>query len=232
MVRISRIVVPDAPHHVTQRGNRNQQVFFSDQDRRNYLNLLHALSVMHDVQIWAYCLMTNHVHIIAVPKNKDGFVRCFQELNQVYARAVNLREGWRGYLWQGRFSSFPMDELHLIAAIRYVECNPVAAHMVEQAEDYAWSSAKAHVKNIPDAVLSACYLLDEIKAWALFLRERDIPFQESMDKVKRTGRPLGSKEFIRQTEKVLGREIQKKKPGPKGRKPPALNHPALDLIMG
>ena len=133
MARIARIVVPNIPHHITQRGNRNQRVFFSDQDRRFYLSLLQTFSEFHGVDVWAYCLMDNHVHFVAVPANTESLGRCFQEVHQVYTRSINVREGWRGYLWQGRFSSFPMDERYLVAAMRYVENNSVRANMVQRA---------------------------------------------------------------------------------------------------
>ncbi len=230
MVRIARIVVPDIPHHITQRGNRRQDVFFSDQDRRHYLSLLQIFSAMHDLQIWGYCLMTNHVHVVAVPKTKEGLVRCFQELHQVYTRAINFREGWSGCLWQGRYSSFPMDERYLIAAIRYVECNPVAAGIVARAEDYPWSSARAHVHKSPNPVLSPCYLLDQIEDWGSFLKVKDAAFLDSYKGVTHTGRPLGSEHFVQRVEKELGRDLKKKKPGPKINRQNDTIQPVMDLL--
>jgi putative transposase len=109
MVRIARVVAPAVPHHVTQRGNRRQQTFFSDEDYQVYLELMSEWCKKHKVQIWAYCLMPNHVHLIAVPETKDALNLAIGEAHRRYTRRINFREGWRGHLWQGRFSSFVKD---------------------------------------------------------------------------------------------------------------------------
>ena len=124
MARIARVVIPNYPHHVIQRGNRNQDVFFSDKDKQAYIDILHEHASRAGVAFWAYCLMDNHVHLIAVPDHENSLARGIGEAHRKYTRMVNFREGWRGYLWQGRFNSYVMDERHLYAAIRYVERNP------------------------------------------------------------------------------------------------------------
>lgn len=139
MARLARIAAPGIPYHVTQRGNRRQPVFFQEDDYRAYLQELWRQSERFGLRIWAYCLMTNHVHLIAVPDHEQSLARGLGETHRRYTRRVNFREGWRGYLWQGRFGSVPLDELHLIAAMRYVERNPVTAGLVSRAEDYPWS---------------------------------------------------------------------------------------------
>ena len=125
MPRIARVVVPRYPHHVTQRGNRRQQTFFCDDDYRAYLELMAEWCKRCGIEIWAYCLMPNHVHLIAVPNSEDGLRRGIGEAHRRYTRRVNFRERWRGHLWQGRFASFVLDDLYLLAATRYVEMNPV-----------------------------------------------------------------------------------------------------------
>ena len=129
MARMARVVIPNIPHHVTQRGNRRQQVFFSEADYQCYKNLLAEYCVRDNVKVLAYCLMPNHVHLILVPGCEEGLRKAIGETHRRYTRYVNFREGWRGYLWQGRFASFPMDEHHLWAAVRYVELNPVRAKL-------------------------------------------------------------------------------------------------------
>lgn len=213
MARIARVVVPHIPHHITQRGNRNQNVFFSDADRNFYLHLIRTHAQAARVAIWAYCLMDNHVHFIAVPETQGGLMRCFQEAHRLYTRRINFREGWRGYLWQGRFASFPMDEPYLIAAIRYVELNPVKAGLVSRAEDYPWSSACAHVFGKHDPLLSSCYVTHEIPDWSDFLNGQTASAKEALEKSMRTGRPLGSPEFIEKLEAILGRTLKKQKAG-------------------
>jgi len=139
MARIARVVAAGLPHHVTQRGNRRQPVFFGDDDYKAYRALLAEGCRAAGVAIWAYCLMPNHVHLILVPSDADGLRAALGEVHRRYTRQVNLREGWRGYLWQGRFASFPMDESYLLACARYVELNPVRAKLVRRAADWRWS---------------------------------------------------------------------------------------------
>ncbi|MDD5168160.1 MAG: transposase [Syntrophales bacterium] len=130
MARIARVIAPGYPHHVTQRGNRRQETFFADDDYAAYLELLSEWTRKHDVEIWAYCLMPNHVHLIAVPDSEEALARAIGEAHRRYTRRINFREGWRGHLWQERFASFPMEESYLLAAARYVEMNPVASGLV------------------------------------------------------------------------------------------------------
>ena len=142
---IARVVVPGYPHHITQRGNRRQQAFFCEADYRAYIDLMSGWCSKHGVDIWAYCLMPNHVHLIGVPQSIEGLTRVIGEAHRRYTRRVNFREGWRGHLWQGRFASYVLDEAHLIAAARYVELNPVRARLVRLPGEYLWSSAAAHI---------------------------------------------------------------------------------------
>ena len=217
MARLARIVIPNYPHHIIQRGNRKQRVFFSDRDKKMYIDILCEHAKKYGVTFWAYCLMDNHVHLIAVPREKDSFAKGIGEVHKKYTRKINLREGWRGYLWQGRFKSYPLDEPYLFAAVRYVERNPVRAGVVEKSEDYIWSSARAHVKREKDILLSDNFMLSSIKDWSSYLSEED---KESDKKLLRqhscTGRPLGDNNFITKLEKITGRAIGKQKTGPKG----------------
>src|SRR5438105_2893425 len=125
MARIARVVAPYFPHHIIQRGNRRQKTFFNERDYHVYLSLMAEWTARLGVEIWAYCLMTNHVHLIAVPKNEMGLRTAIGEAHRRYTRHVNFREGWRGHLWQGRFASYPMEERYLLMAARYIEKNPV-----------------------------------------------------------------------------------------------------------
>ena len=213
MPRIARVVVPGYPHHVIQRGNRRQKVFFSNKDKYVYIKLLREQAVEYGLEIWAYCLMDNHVHLIAVPSQKKSF-RAVAETNRRYACLVNLREGWRGYLWQGRFASFVMDEAHCYEAIRYVENNPVRGNIVERAQEYQFSSARHHVCGNNDKLVSHCFWQDKIVDWESYLREgaREV---DTLRLHMRTGRPLGSERFLQDLEVLLGRLVRRRKPGPK-----------------
>ena len=216
MARMARAVAPGMPHHVTQRGNRRQQTFFKDDDYRTYLDLMSTWCGKYRVEIWAYCLMPNHVHLIAVPKTKDGLNLAIGEAHRRYTRHINFREGWRGHLWQGRFGSFIMDDSYLLACAKYIELNPVRAGIVSAAEMWAWSSAQSHILGQDDPLVKARPLCDMIgMPWKQFLAT-DVtnPEIEIFRKYERTGRPLGEETFIRQIEDVLGRRLRPRKPGP------------------
>ena len=216
MARIARLVVPNYPHHVIQRGNRRQEVFFSDRDKEIYLELLSQYAKEAGLLFWAWCLMTNHVHFICVPAAEGSLRMTFAETHWRYSRMVNFRYGWRGYLWQGRFLSYVLSEAHLYAAIRYIENNPVHAGMVKDAEDYPWSSAKAHVLKTKDALLTKNFLEDEIPDWGSYLRSGQERSERAFfEKHARTGRPLGDETFLKSLEALAGRELLKRKPGPK-----------------
>jgi putative transposase len=159
MARLARVVIPGFPHHITQRGNRRQQTFFNDEDYAAYLELMAHWCKELGVEIWSYCLMPNHLHLIAVPTSADALRRAIGEAHRRYTRRVNFRENWRGHLWQGRFASFVMDEAHLLAAARYIELNPVRAELVVSPRDYRWSSARAHLKGKDDCLVKVSPLV-------------------------------------------------------------------------
>ena len=217
MARIARVVVPCIPHHITQRGNRRQEVFFCQEDYNFYIELMKEWCRRSGVDIWAYCLMPNHVHLIAVPESEKSLAMGIGEAHRRYTKMINFRERWRGYLWQGRFASFPMDEQYLLAAARYVELNPVRAKMVQVPWEYKWSSAGAHVAGKDDKFVKAGALLEIVGDWKEFLvgglKEKEL---EVMRCHTCTGRPLGGEEFMRQVEFAVGRVISPLKRGPKG----------------
>ncbi len=217
MARMARAVAPGMPHHVTQRGNRRQQTFFNDEDYQSYLELMAQWCEKYKVEIWSYCLMPNHVHLIAVPETKDGLKLAIGEAHRRYTRRINFREGWRGHLWQGRFSSFMMDERYLLACARYVELNPLRAGLVEKPEDWRWSSVGPHIQGEDDILVTVKPLLAIVKKrWSDFLRTDARGSEIKLFKRhERTGRPLGSDSFIDTMERLLNRKLKPQKPGPK-----------------
>ena len=217
MARIARAVAPGIPHHVTQRGNRRQQTFFNDEDYQFYRMLMSEWCMTFQVEIWAYCLMPNHIHLIAVPDTKDGLNLAIGEAHRRYSRRINFREGWRGHLWQGRFSSFILDDRYLLACTKYVELNPVRAGLVKKPEDWPWSSAGSHMNGKDDILVKTKPLLEIAnKPWEMFLisdtQEQEIAL---LRKHERTGRPLGGDSFIESLERLLDRDLKPQKPGPK-----------------
>ena len=214
MARLPRITLPDLAYHITQRGNRRQAVFFTEADRDVYRTLLAEQAHHYGLEVWAYCLMTNHVHLIVVPRRDGTLSPAIAETHRRYTRQINFREGWRGYLWQGRFGSVALDERHLFAAVRYVERNPVAAGLVTHPADYPWSSARAHVTGMPDPVLTAHFLTEQIRDWAVFLAdEADDALGPTLSRHATAGRPLGSAAFLERLEAQVGYSLQPRRPG-------------------
>ncbi|MDD5722863.1 MAG: transposase [Syntrophales bacterium] len=214
MVRIARVVAEHYPHHITQRGNRRQDTFFCDDDYRYYIHLMGEWCDTCGVEIWAYCLMSNHVHLIAVPESEDGLRRAIGEAHRRYTRHINFREKWRGHLWQGRFASFLMDEQYLLTATRYIELNPVRAGLSSIPEEYPWSSAEAHIKGENDDLVKVNPLLGMVGDWRQFL-SGDVSDEEYglLQRHERTGRPLGSKSFVERLENKLTRILTPQKGG-------------------
>ena len=217
MARRPRNFVPGFPYHVTQRGNRKQNTFLDDTDRRAYLGLLARYCAEQGVAIWAYCLMGNHVHHIAVPEKQHSLSRAFQKIHGDFARFFNARHVKTGHLWQGRFKACVLDEEHLWNAVRYVERNPVRAGIAIHAEEYRWSSAATHCGLRKDSILApGLPFLDLIPDWSAWLApEEKIEDLEFIRERTQSGRPCGSDEFARMLENLLGRPMLRRKPGPK-----------------
>jgi putative transposase len=167
--RIARVVVPGLPHHVTQRGNRREPVFFGAGDYQLYRRLIAAAARRAGAEIWAYCLMPNHVHLIVTPTDHDGLRATFAEAHRRYTGAINARFQWTGHLFQGRFGAVVMDAPHLLAATRYIALNPVAAGLVSRAEDWPWSSARAHLAGEDDELATVAPLRGLIPDFAALL---------------------------------------------------------------
>ena len=224
---MARVVVSGMPHHVTQRGNRRQEVFFGKGDYAAYLTLMAEWCGKHGLRAWAYCLMPNHVHLILVPPSEAALARALGEAHRRYTRQINFRQGWRGHLWQGRFASFVMDEAYLIAAARYVERNPVRAGLVDRAEDWPWSSAAVHVSGQTGARrgdqdgrwVETDWLAERTAGWVCTWGEYlvgadDQALGKGLRLHENTGRPLGSKPFVERIGELLGRDLL---PGKGGR---------------
>jgi putative transposase len=169
------------------------------------------------VQVWAYCLLPNHVHLIVVPASEDGLRRALGEAHRRYTRRINFREDWRGHLWQGRFASFAMDGRYLLRAARYVELNPVRAKLCRMPWRWRWSSAAAHVGGQDDGLVRVTPLLERVRDWREYLLE---PLEAKEEEIwrqhERTGRPLGEPAFLDRVESLLGRLVR---PAKRGRKP-------------
>jgi putative transposase len=206
MARLARFVVPGLPHHVTQRGNQGQRVFFDDRQYGWYLRLISDAATRAQADIWAYCLMPNHVHFVVAPQTEDGLRRTFSGPHKRYAAAVNERRGLTGHFWQGRFASYAMDERHLMAAVRYVELNPVRSGLVKRAEDWRWSSARAHLDLVADPLVNCQPMWDRVEDYVGYLDAKGDPrAEEALRRSYATGQPLGDAVWVRALEVGAGR---------------------------
>ncbi len=212
MPRIARLVVPDYPHHITQRGNYRQVVFNDDADRREYLELVALYSKKFHLTILSYCLMNNHVHFIVIPKNEDSLASTFQIAHTRYSQYFNKKIQAYGHLWQGRFYSCVLDDRHLVAAARYVERNPVRVKIVKNPADYGWSSARNHTGTSHNDIIDTGVLFKYIdvkqKEWGRFIDKSDEPDEVAViRKYTMTGRPLGNVSFIQKLEKTFNKKL-------------------------
>ncbi|HLG80854.1 MAG TPA: transposase [Bradyrhizobium sp.] len=219
MARLARVVVPGHPHHVTQRGNGRAQTFFGDADYALYRDLLAVHCRAAEVEVWAWCLMPNHVHLILVPSDADGLRRALARVHRSYAGAIQARRKRTGHFWQGRFGAVAMDERHLTAALRYVSLNPVRARLVERAQDWRWSSTRAHLRGKDDGVTALAPVRNRFPDFAgLLASEPEADLFASLRAAESIGRPLGDDRFIARLERRTGRIL---KPGKRGPKPTA-----------
>ena len=215
MTRLARMVIPGLPHHVTQRGNRREAIFFEDGDHEIYCDMLAEQLRKSSVEVWAYCLMPNHVHLILNPQQSDFMGRALGEAHRRYTNFINARGRWNGHLFQSRFASVAMDESHLRAAVSYVSLNPVRARLVSGAEEWAWSSVRAHLAGEDDGLVSVRPVLDRWPNFRdLLLQDYDEAFS-SLRKAEGIGRPLGTADFVIELERRLGRPIACRAPGRK-----------------
>jgi putative transposase len=215
MTRLARMVVAALPHHVTQRGNRREAIFFEDGDHEIYRDLLAEQTRKAGVEVWAYCLMPNHVHLILTPKRADAVGRAVGETHRRYTNFINARGRWTGHLFQSRFASEAMDEAHLMAAVCYVSLNPVRARLVSHAEDWPWSSARAHLAGADDNLVTVRPVLNRTSCFAdLLLEDRGEDFA-ALRRSEVSGRPVGTAEFVTGLERLLGRPIARRAPGAK-----------------
>lgn len=218
MPRIPRIVIPQTPHHVTQRGVRKSVIFECDEDKRVYLLLLKKFSDKHGLKILAYCLMSNHIHLIAVPIETVSLAKTIRDAHSKYASYFNAKNDVTGHLFQYRFFSCPMDNQHTLNAVRYVERNPVEAGLVKKADEYPWSSAAAHTQDIDNPILDSdltrnLHLQISKKEWLKWLNRNKQVETILLCKHISAGIPLGGREFLTRIKKQYGARTELNKRG-------------------
>ena len=212
MQRVARIIITGYPHHITQRDNNRQDVFFVDDDRRVYLTLLHEQAIKYGLSVQGWCLMDNHVHLLATPSGTESLAQAVGRTHFLYTQYINRFHDRSGHLWQNRFYSCPLDQQHFWRALRYVETNPVRAKLHRVAWAYPFSSASAHVESKDDTGLLN---LDEWQKMATGLNWKNVLREtEDESEIKRIhlhthrGRPLGSDNFLSRMERRFGRRLR------------------------
>jgi putative transposase len=213
MPRLSRTVCAQVPHYIVQQGNRGEDVFLNNEDRLAYLGWLADYAAMFKLEVLAYCLTTNQIHLVAVPATEMGLQQVLKPLHMRYAQRFNRMQDWKGHVWQGRYFSSPLDNDYSWAAIRYVERNPVRAGKVRRAENYRWSSAAGHCDLRMDDLLTRKPFwrreFECIRNWSGWLAEGDEPEEtEVLRRNVEKGLPCGSDKFIRKLEKQTGRALR------------------------
>jgi putative transposase len=243
MARLARAIFPGLPHHVTQRGNGRAQTFFGEADYRLYRDLLAEQATAARVQVWAWVLMPNHVHLVLVPSDPDGIRRTMAVVHRRYASHVHARLKRSGHFWQGRFGCVAMDELagppcprhgceprgrlapanHLGAAVRYVALNPVRARLCDRASDWPWSSVHVHLGRVSsDRLTTSGPVLERFPDFAALLASgEDENLSTRLRKAESIGRPLGDARFLTELEARTGRALRPARRGPKPRSPAA-----------
>ena len=217
MPRSSRIVIPGVPHHVVQRGNRRQPIFFSDADRSRYVDWLADGCQRFGTTCLAWCLMDNHVHLVLTPSTADGLRGPIASAATRLSQRVNLMQQTSGHLFQGRYRSYAMDDAHLMVALRYVENNPVSAGLVQAAEEWRWSSAAAHVARRPDLLVSGMELADIVPNWramlASGLEAAEEPLADSIEQALQSGRPRAGPTWLAAHAGQIGDHVEPKRRG-------------------
>ena len=217
MPRRRRIIFPGLPHHVTHRGNRKTAVYSDDEDRQFYLKQLQKFNDMHQIDIYSYCLMHNHIHLVAVPETKQGLSRFMHDLHGSYATYFNVKYRLSGHLWQERFYACALYNDHLWNAIRYIEQNPVRARIIRVAEQYPWSSAAAHCGLKSDVILGESFTpLHLMENWSQWLASR--LSDDDLERIRSAtwkGIPCASTAFLQELESLLGIPLLPHKPGRK-----------------
>ncbi len=215
MPRQARIVIPGTAHHIIQRGNYRQNVFDNDKDYKQYCEWINEYVQENGLDIIAYCLMSNHVHFIVVPKSENDLAAAFKTVHMRYAHYINRQRKAKGHLWQGRFYSCILDDAHLYRAIRYVENNPVRAKIVKRAWNYEYSSAQDHARQRNKSLIKLAVQkgIKEGNDWQEYLQEDDPQLTDEIRLKTNRGLAVGSEKFISKIEKLLNRSLKCVKQG-------------------
>jgi len=223
MPRRPRLVVPNVPLHIIQRGNNRQACFFDDVDYQFYLEWLLEYSKVTDCVVHAYVLMTNHVHLLVTPKSKESIGLLMKRLGQRYVQYINRTYKRSGTLWEGRFRScIAQEDNYLLVCQRYIELNPVRAKMVTHPSEYKWSSYHHHAQGDESEIINPHFMYqklgrtDEERQLAyreLFSYQLDLSLVNAIRKATNGNFVLGDSRFAEEISQALKRRVVRGKPG-------------------
>lgn len=223
MPRRPRLRLPGVPLHLIQRGNNRSACFFAESDYQFYLEQLAERATAHGCAVHAYCLMTNHVHLLLTPATEDGVSMMMKGLGQRYVQYINRSYQRTGTLWEGRFRSCPvLDDAYLLTCSRYIELNPVRAAIVPHPAEFRWSSYRANAQGEPDPLLTPHSAYESLGAAGrpphLAYRElfRDALAPGLVDEIRGATNgnfALGPPRFVSEIEQALGRRVTRGCPG-------------------
>ena len=171
MPRYPRQTFAYTPHHIVQRGCRREKIFFDESDFHTYIRYLVTAAIKYDVEIWCYCLMDNHIHLIAFPKDEKSLSKMIGEAHRKYSLYINYKNDWKGHLWEYRFKSFPMDVTYLFHTVRYILRNPIDAGIADHPINYRWSNAHSLIHKLPNKFPGSLGLLDFLNDWSDFISQ-------------------------------------------------------------
>ena len=223
MARLPRLTLPGYPHHVILRGNNRQAIFVVTPDYQMLLDLLEENALKFDVAIQAYVLMSNHFHLLVTPQTLDGLPQMMLAVGRRYVRYFNDRQQRSGTLWEGRYkSTLIQTDRYLLACMAYIDLNPVRAALVDQPQDYPWSSHGHYIGQRVDKLISPHPLIWELgntpfareAAYAQFVQSGVSAGQQAAltDSALR-GWALGTPDFVADLQKRTARRVAKSMAG-------------------
>lgn len=218
MPRIARIIIPEFPYHVVQRGNNKQPIFLDNDDRKTYIDLAKWYCAKWSCSVFAYSLMPNHVHLLLKPSTKIGVAKAMQGISLCHTQNINKKYHRTGRLWESRYySSIVSKDLFFWHVVRYIDWNSVRAGLAESPQEYPWSSARAHMLGIEDPLtrLEDLYEFINFEEGKSFLEQEGSKEESAMIwRATRKGLPLGDENFQKDIERKSGKKLI---PGARGR---------------
>jgi putative transposase len=215
MARRSRCVLAGVPYHITQRGVNKCDTFSTEGDHQTYLRLLRDHLGGTEVQLLGWCMMSNHVHLIAIPRYADSLAVWLRRVHGRYAQYYNVRSGRTGHLWQNRFFACALGASHLWRALAYVDQNPLRAGLVANVGAYRWSSAVAHLTEKDEFQLIDMRWWEATgaqKEWPRLLDCEDTGQEAALRASTYAGRPFGEEAFVTEVGARFGRQWKRGRP--------------------